>query len=60
MIELIPVVEAEYHEVTFDWAPVKPREKYIALNADISDTDLAWIVAFLANYNHVCSTGSAA
>lgn len=58
MFRLSPVVEAEYHSSPFEWAQSKSTEAFIELNDHSPDGDIAWIVALLASYNGILSSGS--
>ena len=57
MVELIPVVEASHGE--FRWAPATDAYPYwIELNAKTSDADVARLVATLADYSDIATSGA--
>ena len=57
MVELIPVAEASRGE--FRWAPAADAYPYwIELNAKTSDVDVARLVATLADYNDIATSGA--
>jgi len=58
MFELSPVVEVEYHSSPFEWAQSESSETFIQLNDRSSDDDVARMVALLASYNGILSSGS--
>ncbi len=60
MLRLIPVVEVRWRDSPFDWAPSNAGKDWVELGAETSDDDVALIVATLASYNRVVSSGSIA
>src|SRR5262245_53735431 len=60
MLRLIPVVELRWREHAFDWAPSDASREWVQLDADVSDDDVACVVATLASYNDVASSGTVA
>jgi hypothetical protein len=57
MVELIPVVEASHGE--FRWAPAIDAYPYwIELNGKTSDADVARLVATLADYSDIATSGA--
>ena len=58
MLSLIPVVDIRWCERPFEWAQSNPEKGWVELSADCSDDDVALVVATLASYNQVASSGS--
>ena len=59
MLRLVPVVEPSLHGPPLDWALPAAGESWIALHGNVSDGDVARVVATLANYNRIAHDGSA-
>jgi hypothetical protein len=56
MLRLIPVVEI-WAEHAFDWAPSEASRELVELHGNISNPDIARVVAMLAGYNGVATSG---
>lgn len=60
MLSLTPVVEVTRSDIAFEWAQLDAPFEWIALGPDCSDNDVALVVATLAVYNRIASSGSIA
>ena len=58
MLELIPVVEADSRPVQFEWVAPRTSGAFIELNDRSPDADIASVLALLASYNDIASSGS--
>ena len=58
MLRLTPVAGVGWTEHEFDWAPSDATFEWVELDANVSNADIARVVAALASYNSVASSGS--
>lgn len=58
MLRLIPVVEVRWRDSPFAWTPSNAGKDWVELGAGSSDDDVALVVATLASYNRVATSGS--